>query len=91
MPERRRRRFVNTVASLISQEPGNSLPDSSRFGGCWVGATVKQRLLTAFASAIGCSGRITRDSDRTLMPEEEHESPEEVRSQRKRCLQSVDE
>jgi len=37
------------------------------------------------------SGRITRDSDRTLTPEEEHESPEEVRSQRKRCLQIVDE
>ena len=36
-------------------------------------------------------GRITLGSDRTLMPEEEHESPEEVRSQRKRCLQSVDE
>jgi hypothetical protein len=27
----------------------------------------------------------------TLMPEEEPESPGEVRSQRKRCLQSVDE
>src|SRR5579871_3181456 len=42
--------------------------------------------------ALHIFGRgFTRAPDLTPMPEEEHESPEEVRSQRKRCLQSVDE
>jgi hypothetical protein len=49
--------IANTVASFISQEPGNSLPDSSRFGGCWRVAATTQRLPTAFASTIGCSGK----------------------------------